>query len=452
MDNNSALPEKTIYTVSELNRETKQLLSQYFMTINVEGEISNLSTPASGHIYFTLKDANAQIRCAMFRSYQRQRVFKPENGHNVIAKAQVGLYEARGDYQLIVESMEPAGDGALLRAFERLKNKLAEEGLFDADNKQALPLLPLSVGVITSPTGAVIHDILSVLQRRFPASKVIIYPVAVQGESAAIEVIQAITTANDRKECDCLILARGGGSLEDLSAFNDEALARTIAASKLPVLSAIGHETDFTIADFVADVRAPTPSAAAEYAVPSADHWLLKFKQLQNSLIRQVEHRQNEQSTRLKWLKQRLQQKQPKRELQAKAQRLDELYLRLRNNITTRLQSYRAEVSTQTANLTSHDPSVRLKFLASRQQALTERLEKIIGYRIKINHQLLISASQTLHAVSPLATLNRGYALVTDVESKRIILSTHQLLSGDIIQTQLANGQIISKIKELIHE
>ena len=261
-----ATTPRKIYTVSQLNRETGQLLSRHFLSIRVEGEISNLSTPASGHVYFSLKDANAQVRCAMFKNQRRRGGFKPENGKQVIVTAEVSLYEPRGDYQLIVEHIEEAGDGALRRAFDALKLKLSAEGLFDAANKQSLPALPKAIGVITSPSGAAIRDILTVLQRRFPAIPVIIYPTAVQGTNAQHEIAGAIAIANKSWQCDVLILARGGGSLEDLWAFNEEKVARAIATSSIPIISGIGHETDFTIADFAADLRAPTPSAAAEHA------------------------------------------------------------------------------------------------------------------------------------------------------------------------------------------
>jgi exodeoxyribonuclease VII large subunit len=266
-----------IYTVSQLNREAKRLLAVHFLTVQVGGEISNLSQPSSGHIYFTLKDAQAQIRCAMFKGQQQRLRFKPANGNQVILTAQVSLYEPRGDYQLVVEHMEEAGDGALRQAFDRLKQKLLLEGLFEQERKQPLPLIPNRIGVITSPSGAAIHDILTVLKRRFPVIPVLIYPVAVQGEAAKFEITQALATANQRDEVDVIILGRGGGSLEDLWAFNEEIVARAIAASNIPVISAVGHEVDVSIADFVADYRAATPSAAAEAAVPHQDEWLNGF-------------------------------------------------------------------------------------------------------------------------------------------------------------------------------
>ena len=261
-------------TVSQLNRQAKTLLEQGLAQLWVEGEISNIARPASGHVYFTLKDKSAQIRAAFFRQRQRGPTISLKDGDQVLVYGRVSLYEARGDYQLIVEQIEPAGEGALKRQFEVLKKKLAAEGLFDEDRKQELPELPTRIGVITSPTGAAIRDIVSILGRRFPSIPLVIYPSAVQGDAAPQELITALATAIRRAECDVLILARGGGSLEDLWAFNDEQLARAIAESPIPIVSAVGHEVDFTIADFVADLRAPTPSGAAELVVPDREDWL----------------------------------------------------------------------------------------------------------------------------------------------------------------------------------
>ena len=303
--------QRNTITVTQLNRATSQLLAEHFYSVLVEGEISNLSMPASGHIYFSLKDANAQVRCAMFRTRQSRLMFKPENGKQVIIKAQVSLYEPRGDYQLIVDDIEEAGDGALRRAFDALKLKLSEQGLFDASHKQSLPKLPGAIGVITSPTGAAIRDILTVLKRRFAAIPVIVYPVAVQGDNAKHEIAQAIVTANQDRQCDVIILGRGGGSLEDLWAFNEELVARAIFASKIPIISAVGHETDFTIADFVADLRAATPSVAAEHACPDQQHWLAQFVSLEIRLQQQLQHKLNQKQQTLDWLNQRLQQQSP---------------------------------------------------------------------------------------------------------------------------------------------
>lgn len=444
-----------IYTVSQLNLETKQLLSQYFLSIKIEGEISNISTPASGHIYFTLKDATAQIRCAMFRTHQNKLSFKPENGNKIIAKVQVGLYEARGDYQLLIKQIEIAGNGTLLRAFEALKNKLSQQGLFELSHKKPIPILPATIGIITSPTGAVIHDILTILQRRFPASSVLIYPVAVQGKSATKEIIYALKTANTRKECVVLMLARGGGSPEDLHPFNDEALAYAIAASKLPIISAIGHETDFTIADFVADYRAPTPSAGAEFVVPDVKVCLHKLQQLQQRLQRQNIAQQNILSTQLKGLKLRLQQKDPHKDLQSKAQRLDELDLRLYHCVRTRIQNSHAIILMLTAKLAPHNLRNQLQLLNKQQQTALDRLLSSIKHTLTSKQQLLTTTKQTLNAVNPLATLSRGYALVTqtnDLNSFKPITSSHSLKVGETIKTKLAQGYIISNIEKLEDE
>src|ERR1700684_4170567 len=279
-------PDRDIYTVSRLNREVRVLLERGFGSLWLEAEISNFAKPSSGHWYFSLKDAAAQVRCAMFRQRNMLCTFTARDGQKVLVRARIGLYEPRGEYQLIVDHMEDAGLGALKRQFEELSARLAAEGLFAADRKRPLPGLPRRIGIITSPTGAAVRDILHVLARRFPAASVLIYPVPVQGAAAAAEIVAALEATGRRAECDVLILARGGGSLEDLWAFNDERLARAIVASPIPVITGIGHEIDFTIADFAADVRAPTPSAAAELVVPDAEEWLTAFVRLGSRLQR----------------------------------------------------------------------------------------------------------------------------------------------------------------------
>ncbi|MEQ1739017.1 MAG: exodeoxyribonuclease VII large subunit [Methyloglobulus sp.] len=440
-----------IYSVSQLNRETADVLSGHFLSIFVEGEISNLSIPSSGHCYFTLKDANSQVRCAMFRG-QRKQSFKPENGKQVVVKAQVSLYEPRGDYQLIVEYMEEAGDGVLRRAFDALKLKLSEEGLFSAAHKKNLPILPKAIGVITSPSGAAIRDILTVLRRRFAAVPVIVYPVAVQGENAKFEIAKAIATANTLKQCDVLILARGGGSLEDLWAFNEEIVARAIYASQIPVISGVGHETDVTIADFVADLRAATPSAAAEHATPDQQQWLNKFNELDVRLQQHLQRQLRQHQQKIDWLNGRLNQQHPKQKLTRNQQRLDELEIRLKKAVQLRLAHNQRIVETQTARLWQQTP-LSVVWRNQQQQAyLSERLITAINSRLKHNNQRLLNASQTLHAISPLATLNRGYALVTEQTSGKIIRSTGQLKLGDKIITQLAKGRFASQVNELFED
>jgi exodeoxyribonuclease VII large subunit len=357
MNPTSLSERRNILTVTQLNRETSRLLGEHFLSIFVEGEVSNLSMPSSGHLYFSLKDANAQVRCAMFRTQQRRQAFKPENGKQVVVKAQVSLYEPRGDFQLIVEHIEEAGDGALRRAFEALVLKLSEEGLFDTSTKKSLPALPKTIGVITSPTGAAIRDILTVLRRRFSAVPVIIYPVAVQGDNAKYEIARAIALANEQKQCDVIILGRGGGSLEDLWAFNEEIVARAIYASTIPVISAVGHETDVTIADFVADLRAATPSAAAEHATPDQQEWLSRFIHLEVRLQQQLRRRLSQKQQTLDWLSKRLQQQHPGQKLARNAQRMDELESRLNQAMQTRLLHNKSLVETTTAKLWQHNPA-----------------------------------------------------------------------------------------------
>jgi exodeoxyribonuclease VII large subunit len=448
----SAPLHRNVITVSQLNRETSRLLAEHFLTVLVEGELSNTTQASSGHIYFTLKDANAQVRCAMFRSQQRRLAFKPENGKHVIVKAQVSLYEPRGDYQLIVEHIEEAGDGALRRAYEALKLKLSEQGLFDAAHKQSLPTLPAAVGVITSPTGAAIKDVLTVLRRRFAAIPVIVYPVAVQGENAKYEIAQAIATANRDKQCDVIILGRGGGSLEDLWAFNEELVARAIYDSKIPIISAVGHETDFTIADFVADLRAPTPSAAAEHASPDQQQWLSRFIDFESRLHRLMQRKLNQKQQTMDWLSQRLQQQHPGQKLARNGKRMTELEFRLNQAMRTKIRHLHGMVEAKTAHLWQHNPVITINSHKQRQEYLNKRLLTATARKLEQLNQRLLSCSQTLHAVSPLATLNRGYAMTVIPSTGEIVRSTEQIKIGDIVQTRLAHGLFTSQVKEIDQE
>ncbi|MCW8848051.1 MAG: exodeoxyribonuclease VII large subunit, partial [Sedimenticola sp.] len=316
---------RDIYSVSRLNSEVRSVLEGSFPLLWVEGEISNLARPASGHIYFSLKDAQAQVRCAMFRMKRQHLRFQPENGLKVLIRARVGLYEGRGEFQLIAEHMEPAGEGDLRQAFDQLKQKLQTEGLFDTAQKRALPILPKRIGIITSPTGAAVQDVLTVLQRRFPAIPLLIFPVVVQGDEAAQSIINALKLAEKRQDCDLLILTRGGGSLEDLMAFNDEGVARTIHQLTIPLISAVGHEIDFTIADFVADQRAPTPSVAAELATPDSQELLDKLNMLQRRVTLGVTRKVKRLTELQQNLNQRLRRSHPGVRLQQQQQYLDEL-------------------------------------------------------------------------------------------------------------------------------
>ncbi|WP_020562780.1 exodeoxyribonuclease VII large subunit [Methylosarcina fibrata] len=442
------LPEdrSRIYSVSQLNRETGLLLGEYFRTIRVEGEISNLSAPSSGHLYFSLKDATAQIRCAMFRNQQRKLGFRPENGKQVIVTAEVGLYEPRGDYQLIVEAIEEAGHGLLQRAFDALKLKLSQEGLFDPARKQPLPALPQAIGIVTTPTGAAIRDILSVLKRRFAAIPVIIYPSAVQGENAKVELVKAIEAANRHDRCDVLILARGGGSLEDLWAFNEEIVARAIFNSRIPVISGVGHETDVTIADFAADFRAATPTAAAEHATPDQQQWLARYQALEGRLELQLKRKLREKQQSLDWLHKRLHQQHPGQKLNRNKLRMEELELRLGQAMQRKMLHQRSVLDARIAALWQFNPKNALKNYRQRQHYLSEKLTAAMRCQLDRFGQQLAKSSRTLHAVSPLATLNRGYALAVRQPDGALVRSTEQLAVGDSVRTRVSDGQFTSRV------
>jgi exodeoxyribonuclease VII large subunit len=442
-------PDRDVFSVGRLNAEARALLEGAFPLIWVQGELSNVSRPSSGHLYFTLKDADAQIRCAMFRGNNRFLKFRPADGQQVLVRASLSLYEARGDYQLIVQGMEEAGDGALQRAFEALKQKLAAEGLFDAAHKVGLPALPRRIGVVTSPTGAAIRDILSVLARRFPAIPVLIYPVPVQGAGAGAEIAAAIRRADRRRDCDVLIVARGGGSLEDLWAFNEDAVARAIYDCGIPVVSGVGHEVDFTIADFVADRRAPTPSVAAEMVSPDRGEWLNQLRALDTELYKRLRRRLERLNERLDWLGKRLRQQHPGQRLRQRAQRLDELEQRLRGAARTGLRQRRAELATLTARLQRHHPGPRLQHLRDREAALARRLHIATRTHLAQLRQRLGGVMRALDAVSPLATLERGYAIVTTSDGK-VLHDAAQARRGDTVTARLARGRLRCTVDDAV--
>ncbi|MGH8556357.1 MAG: exodeoxyribonuclease VII large subunit [Methylococcales bacterium] len=439
---------REIYTVSRLNREARALLANHFLSIWVDGEISNLACPSSGHLYFTLKDDQAQIRCAMFRARRRELTFRPADGCRVLVKARVSLYEARGDYQLVVDYLEESGAGALRRAFEALKTRLAEEGLFDPARKKSIPALPARIGVITSPSGAAIRDILTVLKRRFPAIPVVIYPVTVQGLDAKYEIAAAIGKADRRRDCSVLLLARGGGSLEDLWAFNEEIVARAINQCSLPLVTGIGHETDFTIADFVADIRAPTPSAAAEAVSPEQAEWARNFARLEERLRQTLQSRIANQTKTFHWLTGRLKQTHPGRRLQDRAQRMDELEIRLYRSMKNKIGQLRAEIRTHAARLHGLNPSRQINILDTRQQHLSRRLINGLARSIEGKKQALATLSHTLDTVSPLATLSRGYAITSRQENGAIVRSFDETRIGEIVETRLSRGRLICWVTE----
>lgn len=434
-------PSQHIYTVSQLNSEVRQLLEGSFPLLWVEGEISNFASPSSGHWYFTLKDEQAQVRCAMFRNRNQLARFRPANGIQVQIRARVGLYEGRGEFQLIAEHMQESGDGALQRAFEVLKQKLSTEGLFDPIHKKPLPTMPRSIGLITSPTGAAIKDVLSVLQKRFPAIHIIVYPVRVQGEQAANEMVTMLELADARKECDVLLLTRGGGSQEDLNAFNQEALARAIFACELPVIAAVGHEIDFTIADFVADYRAPTPSAAAEHISPDQKEWLSSLNAQLQALTQQMQydllHRQQD----LSHLQKRLQQLHPGNRLKQWMLRIDDLELRYQRRMAQQLDQRRLRLNGLIARLKQQSPVHKINQLQYLSQQMTMRLHRAID--TKLNHARLsfTTLTRTLDTVSPLATLERGYSILLD-DQQHVVSEAKQVKQGDRVHARLAKGSL----------
>ncbi|WP_024459872.1 exodeoxyribonuclease VII large subunit [Marinimicrobium sp. LS-A18] len=441
----STTSERPIFSVSQLNRRAKQLLETHLPLIWVEGEISNFARPSSGHWYFTLKDDQAQVRCAMFRGRNQQVRFNPQQGQQVLLRARVSLYENRGDYQLIAEHMEEAGAGALQRAFEALKHKLAQEGLFDPARKRPIPALPRHIGVITSASGAAVRDILTVLQRRFPSIPVTLVPVPVQGKEAAPAIVEALSLANRSGLFDVLILGRGGGSLEDLWPFNEEVVARAIAASDLPVVSAVGHEVDVTIADFVADLRAPTPSAAAELVVPDASEWLVRFRSYEQRLTQLTRRRLQAEQQHLQHLSKRL--RHPGERLQQQSQRLDSLELRLRRVMQQRLGQARQRLDNLAARQKAQRPEPQLRQWQTRIEQLRQRLNRQMQQTLKQQRQRLSEAGRLLHGVSPLNTLERGYAIVHN-DAGEVIRDAAQVKPGERIRTRVAAGEILSRVEE----
>jgi exodeoxyribonuclease VII large subunit len=439
-------PDKDVYTVSRLNREVRLLLERGFGSLWLEAEISNLARPGSGHWYFSLKDADAQVRCAMFRQRNLLCAVMPRDGQKVLVRARIGLYEPRGEYQLIIDTLEDAGLGALKRQFEELSAKLAAEGLFNAERKRPLPRLPKRIGVITSPTGAAVRDILHVLARRFPAIPVLIYPVPVQGTHAAAEIIAAVLLAGRRAECDVLILARGGGSLEDLWSFNDEGLARAIVASPIPIITGVGHEVDFTIADFAADVRAPTPSAAAELVVPDAAQWRHAVGRHRAGLERAIRRRLGEHRERLRWVTGRAALVSPAVRLTQQAQRVDELEQGLARVIRRLLQDRRERLRWLGGRAALVSPATRLTQHALRLGNLEQRLQRGARESLRRAREGLLPLVRTLHAVSPLATLERGYAIVSTVDGA-ILRDAAAVNPGLVIEARLARGRLRAKVE-----
>ncbi len=436
----------SIYTVSRLNQTVRLLLEQEIGQVWISGEISNFTQPASGHWYFTLKDNTAQVRCAMFRNSNRRVTFRPQHGQQVLVRASITLYEPRGDYQIIVESMQPAGEGLLQQKYEQLKATLSAEGLFDQQYKQPLPSPAHCVGVITSKTGAALHDILHVLKRRDPSLPVIIYPTAVQGDDAPGQIVRAIQLANARQECDVLIVGRGGGSLEDLWSFNDERVARAIFASQIPVVSAVGHETDVTIADFVADLRAPTPSAAAEVVSRNQLELLRQMQNGQQRLEMAMDYFLANRTRRFTQLHHRLQQQHPQLRLARQQTVLERLRQRMNLAVDSQLKRAVQRQQRTTQRLNQHNPQPRIWRAQTRIQQLEYRLAENLRAQLSSTRERFGKAVTHLEAVSPLSTLARGYSVTTANDGK-VLKQTKQVKAGDVLTTRLSDGWVESEVK-----
>lgn len=445
-----------VFTVSQLNQRAKQLLEITFSSVKVEGEISNLSRPSSGHWYFTLKDKGAQVRCAMFRSRTAQIKFQPKEGDQIIVRGKVSLYENRGDYQLIVDAMKPAGEGQLQQAFIQLKQKLGAEGLFNPEHKRALPAAIKRIAVITSPTGAAIHDILTVLKRRFPAIEVDIYPVQVQGQYAAQQMIWSINQANsdarnapEEQATDVIIIGRGGGSIEDLWSFNDEQLARTIFHSDLPIVSAVGHEVDFTIADFVADIRAPTPSAAAEMLSPNREEYLSRLQalsaRLENSIQQQLQNKQWQLQSAQRGLQ------HPGDKLSQYAQTLDMLELRMQQSQKNNLDRLLKKLTQSQQRLQQQSPVNKLQQIETQLGYFQQRLRNAMKQLLSNKAERLQQNALLLNAVSPLQTLGRGYAIL-QTPTEVVIRDSHDVKKGDLISARIGHGSLELTVEKVKHE
>ncbi|WP_165665732.1 exodeoxyribonuclease VII large subunit [Metapseudomonas otitidis] len=436
--------DREVLTVSQLNQRARHLLEDVFPQVWVEGEISNLARPASGHLYFTLKDSQAQVRCALFRQNALKVRQALRDGLAVKVRGKVSLFEGRGDYQMIADAVEPAGDGALRLAFEALKEKLAGEGLFATERKRPLPAHPQRVGIVTSPTGAVIRDIISVFRRRAPQVSLTLVPTAVQGREATAQIVRALALA-DAQGFDALILARGGGSLEDLWCFNEEAVARAVVACKTPIVSAVGHETDVSISDFVADVRAPTPSAAAELLAPDSSGLRQRLESLERRLQLRIRQLIAHQHLRLDGLTRRL--RHPGERLRQQAQRLDDLEMRLQRALDRQLSQRRERLARLETRLAAQHPGRALGLLRQRLDALAARLPRAMRETLGTRRLELQSQVQTLHAFSPLATLGRGYSILLD-ERGQAIRSASQTQPGQRLKARLGEGELEVRVED----
>jgi exodeoxyribonuclease VII large subunit len=432
-----------IYTVSRLNSEVRLTLELQFRQLWLVGEVSNFVAASSGHWYFSLKDQAAQVKVAMFKQNNRASVM-PRNGQQVMIRARISVYEPRGEYQLLADFIEAAGDGLLRQQYEQLKAQLHAEGLFEPGRKKPLPTEPQCIGVITSPTGAAIRDILTVLSRRAPALQVIIYPSLVQGNQAAADLSAALQVAIRRRECDVLIIGRGGGSIEDLWCFNDETLARQIANCPIPIVSAVGHEVDFSISDFVADLRAATPSAAAELVSPDQQQQWQQIAKLQQRLQQAMRVLLGQHAQQWLFAQKRLQQQHPARRLEQQQQRLDELELRLQRAVRQHIERHRQRWQFWQKSLALCSPALRVSQQSLQQQQLQRRLEQAMAQRLQQAKQQWHQHSVMLQQISPLATLERGYAIT--LHQGKVVKDAMSLQAGDVVTTKVANGEFQSTV------
>ncbi len=438
--------DREVLTVSQLNQRARILLEDVFPQVWVEGELSNIARPASGHVYFTLKDRNAQVRCAIFKQQASRVRDLLRDGLLVRVRGRVSLYEGRGDYQMILDSVEAAGDGALRLAFEALKTTLQAEGLFAAEHKQALPTHPQRIGIITSASGAVLHDIISVFERRAPHVQLTLIPSAVQGREATGQLVRALALA-DRADFDAIILARGGGSLEDLWCFNEEVLARAISQCSTPIVSAVGHETDVSISDFVADVRAPTPSAAAELLAPNRLELLSQLRSFERRLTLRLQEALTRKRLQLQHLRQRL--RHPRERLQQHCQRLDGLDLRLQRAMQTQQQQRSQHLDHLQARLNVQHPQQALLTHQQKIKQLQQRLLRASQQHLNQSKQRLQVLMQSLHVVSPLATLDRGYSILSTEDEQQIIRSVEDVKPSQTVQARLADGQLTLQVTHI---
>ncbi len=439
-------PTRKAWTVSELTAKIRDLLAKNFTDITVQGEISNCREAQSGHVYFTLKDDRSQVRCVFFKQQQRGIKFRPEDGLQMTVRGSISVYETRGEYQIYVENLEPIGLGALQLAFEQLKKRLEAEGLFDPARKKPLPLLPSRIGIVTSPRGAAVRDVVRILTRRFPNVHLTVYPVRVQGEGSAEEIVKALKFFNARKLVDVLIVARGGGSMEDLWAFNEEIVARAIFASEIPVISGVGHETDFTIADFVADVRASTPSAAAELVVQTRAQFDKHIADLRETLAGLIRYRLLELSRRVHELSARRGFRRPLDLLRQQRQRADEMTSRLALGLRARLEQSRKRFTAAHLRIASFDFRVKIAAFRLRLEKRSADLDLRAERLLRAKRDRLEKLTLQLQERSPLRVLERGYAIATDAAGN-LLRDAAQVALGDTVAIQLHRGRLTTEVK-----